>query len=399
MTNWVEISAARLAANYRTFDAAATEASVLAVIKADAYGHGAALCAPVLAEAGVSWLGVTDAAEGVVVRNALTSAGITPDQQPRILIMSEGLPEDAETIVRHRLTPVVSSFPQLQALGRYSPAPLSVHLEIDTGMSRQGIVQGSALGSVLDFLAAHGDVLHLEGVMTHFASAEIAGSHQSAAQRGRFSDALCQIAAAGLCPGYIHAGNSSSVDNQTDSAPWLAWISRLAQTHGARPMVRAGLGLYGYALPIEREQNYIGPAESRVRHLLLPVLTWKARVTALREIPPGTHVGYNGTFVADRPMQLALLPVGYADGLRRELSSTNERAGGWVMIGGRRAPIVGRVSMNLTVVDVTDLPPVAIGDEAIVLGEGVIADDHARIARTIPYEILCGLRAPRRMVP
>jgi len=397
VTNWVEISAARLAANYRTFDEAAAEASVLAVIKADAYGHGAALCAPILAQAGVSWLGVTDAAEGILVRNALTSAGIPFDHQPRILIMSEGLPEDAETIVRHRLTPVVSSIPQLHALGRYSPAPLSVHLEIDTGMSRQGVVQGSALGTVLDFLATHRDALHLEGVMTHFASAEVACSHQSEAQCGRFGDALCQINAGGFRPEYIHAGNSSSVDNQADSAPWLAWISRLAQTHGARPMVRTGLGLYGYALPIECEQDYTGPAESRIRRQLLPVLTWKARVTGLREIAPGTQVGYNGTFVADRPMRLALLPVGYADGLRRELSSTNERVGGWVMISGRQAPIVGRVSMNLTVVDVTDLPPVAIGGEAVVLGEGVTADDHARIARTIPYEILCGLRATQRI--
>jgi alanine racemase len=122
-------------------------------------------------------------------------------------------------------------------------------------------------------------------------------------------------------------------------------------------------------------------------------MQWKTRVLDLREIRTGETVGYNATFMADRPMRLALLPVGYADGLRRELSGSNAKLGGRVMIGGRCAPIVGRVSMNLTTVDVTAIAGVRLGDEVTLLGDGVTADDHARLAGTIPYEILCGVRA------
>ena len=146
-------------------------------------------------------------------------------------------------------------------------------------------------------------------------------------------------------------------------------------------MTRAGLALYGYALPLDED----------VAHLQLrPVLTWKTRVVSLRTVAAGDTVGYNAAFVAPRSMQLALLPVGYADGLRRGLSSSTAQAGGDVLLHGRRAPIVGRVSMDLTVVDVSDLPPVQIGDEAVLLGmqgsEHIGADEQARIAGTSAYE-------------
>lgn len=400
MKSWVEISASRLAENYRVLSQAAGEqVAVLAVVKADAYGHGAAICAPVLAAAGAPWLGVTDPHEGAVVRNALASAGIAAPHQRRILVMNECLPEDAEAIVRHHLTPVVSTIQQMQALARYSPMPFSVHLEIDTGMSRQGVSMGSPLTAVLDWLQAHRDMIHLEGVMTHFASAEIACSHQSIAQRNHFNEALLQVAAAGLRPEWIHAGNSSSLDNEVDAIPGLLWLTGLARTYRTRVMERAGLGLYGYCLPIEREQDYTGPVPSRVAAQLMQVMTWKARIIGLREVAAGTRIGYDGTFTATRPMRLALLPVGYADGVRRELSSTNCSEGSWVTIAGQRAPIVGRVSMNLTVVDVTALGSIAVGDEAIMLGEGITAEDHARIAGTIPYEIICAVRSPRLLKP
>jgi len=162
-------------------------------------------------------------------------------------------------------------------------------------------------------------------------------------------------------------------------------------------MVRSGLGLYGYCLSIENEEGFAGTTTEHACSHLRPVMTWKTRVTGLREVEPGTQIGYNGTFTAQRPMRLALIPVGYADGLRRALSSTNQHAGGWIIIAGQRAPIIGRVSMNLTVVDVTGVPNIAIGNEVILLGEGVTADDHAALARTIPYEILCGVRASRRL--
>jgi alanine racemase len=159
-------------------------------------------------------------------------------------------------------------------------------------------------------------------------------------------------------------------------------------------MVRAGLGLYGYLLPIEGVAGMAaeGVGPERVGSAVRPVMAWKTRVIGVREVEAGSTVGYNGTFVAERRMRLALLPVGYADGLRRELSATKQRPGGWVVVRGQRAAVIGRVSMNLTVVDVTDIDGVAVGDEVVLLGDGVTAEDHARLAGTIAYEVLCGVR-------
>jgi alanine racemase len=390
--SWVEISGKRLRANYKALNAAAgDETSVLAVVKADAYGHGAVLCAPVLAAAGAEWLGVTSVAEGAFVRFSLASEDISFDQQPHVLVMSEMLPEDAEAIVSQRLTPVVSSIEQIESFAD-TPPSFGVHLEIDTGMARQGVAVGSALDRVLKWISTQRAV-RLDGVMTHFASSEIAGSHQTSEQRTSFENAIRQVATHRLKPAWIHAGNSSTIDNPAEGP--LRWLETLAQDIGARAMVRSGLALYGYTLPIEREQAYTEAVKPQVRTGLKPVMTWKARVTSVREIEAGQQIGYNGTFIAERRMRLALLPIGYADGLRRELSSTNLRPGGWVILHGKRAPIVGRVSMNLTIVDVTGIPSVSVGDEAILLGEGITAEDHAQLAGTIPYEILCSIRAGR----
>jgi alanine racemase len=232
--------------------------------------------------------------------------------------------------------------------------------------------------------------------MTHFASAEVAGSPQTRSQRQRFEDAIAAVAASGLQPAWLHAGNSSILDNQgTDEN--LAWLRSLAASIGARPMVRSGIALYGYCLPIEKAAPD-AVVHHKVRPGLAPLMTWKTQVIALRDVQAGDAIGYNGIFTAQRAMRLALLPVGYSDGLRRELSGSNSKPGGWVMVHGQRAAIVGRVSMNLTVVDVTEIPGVALGDEVIVLGDGVTADDHAHLAHTISYEIVCGVHAPSRLV-
>jgi alanine racemase len=398
--NWVEISGQRLAANYRLLaDSVAAGMSVLAVVKADAYGHGIELCAPVLASAGAEWLGVTDVSEGATVRAALGKAGIPIERQPHVLVMSEALEEDMGSMWEQNLIPVISTIEQLQALVRTAKnetsQPFRVHLEVDTGMARQGVAIGEALDDVLRWLSRQ-SAIRLDGVMTHFASSEIAGSSQTTAQRTLFEQAIQQVAASGLKPAWVHAGNSSTIDNSAGEP--LRWLKKTADLLGARAMVRSGLALYGYSLAVEREQGYGDLAQSQVRPRLLPVMTWKARVTGLREVEAGARIGYNGTFTAARRMRLALLPVGYADGLRRELSATDMRAGGRVLFGGTQAPIVGRISMNLTIVDVTFIPSVSVGDEAVVLGEGVSADDHACLAKTIPYEILCGVKAVRCLV-
>jgi alanine racemase len=154
--------------------------------------------------------------------------------------------------------------------------------------------------------------------------------------------------------------------------------------------VRTGLAIYGYCLPVEGEDGTV-----HLQPELQPVMTWKAAVLGVREVEAGATVGYGATFVAERPMRLALIAAGYADGFRREASSG--MGNGWVMVAGGRAPVVGRVSMNLLVVDVTAIDGVMAGAEAVLLGEGVSAEDHARWSGTISYEILCGVRGKRML--
>jgi alanine racemase len=302
-----------------------------------------------------------------------------------------GLEGESQCIARNRLTAVVWNAGHLETLaeaGRVAglETPLLVHIEVDTGMSRQGVRPGAELDALLSCLSGK-PRLALGGIFTHFASTEVAGSSQTKAQQAQFEAAVAQVAGAGLRPQWVHVGNSSYIDNGTADLGSLRWLASLAAGIGARAMVRSGLALYGYVLPIE------GSGRPLAAPSLLPVMTWKTRVIGVQELPVGALVGYNGTFAAESPMRVALLPVGYADGLRRELSASNTRPGGWVMLHGQRAPIVGRVSMNLTTVDVSEIPGVAEGDEVVLLGDGVTADDHARLAGTIAYEIVCGVRA------
>jgi len=370
--NWIEIDEAALAANYRALQTAADpETAILAVIKSNAYGHGAEACARILVHAGARWLGVTCAAEGARIRKLLGGA------TTHILVMCGPLPYDVALLQEHCLTPTIWTAEHVEWL-RASPLP--VHVEVDTGMGRQGVRPGPELAALLEKMAAAN--LPLEGIFTHFTSTEDFASPLTQQQQARFEQAIAQVRELGLKPKYIHAGNSSTVDNPAQPTPWLA---NLAASIGARAMVRPGIALYGYVLPID------GAGTPHVKPALRQVMTWKAHVLSVTDLASGETIGYNATYTAAAPIRVALLPVGYADGLRRELSSTNTRPGGWVMIRGQRAPILGRVSMNLTVVDVAAIPDVAPNDEAILLGGGVTADDHARLARTISYEILCGI--------
>jgi alanine racemase len=388
----VEISEQRLRDNFAVLtELAGPETAVLAVIKANAYGHGAERCALILAAAGAEWLGVTSVEEGAAVRAALSDAGVALDEQPRVLVMSGIAEEDAEAVVAEDLTPVVwlpEQVEWLRGVAEGAGRMVRVHVEVDSGMTRQGARPGAELESVAKAIR-NAKGLRLDGLMTHIASGEVVGSEQTAAQMEAFKAAKGDIGAAEGLPEWVHVGNTSGVD-LVDGETLEVWLRRIAGKYVARTMVRSGLGLYGYCLPLE------GAGVSRLKERIRPVMTWKAKVIGLEDVGPGAMVGYNGTFVVERPMRLALLSVGYADGLRRELSSTNERGGGWVMLRGKRAPIVGRVSMNLTSVDVTGIEGVGLGDDAVVLGDGVTAEDHARIAGTIAYEILCGIRGGER---
>ena len=375
---WAEISRSALLHNFRLLRSLAAPAELLAVVKANAYGHGAIASSQALAKGGARWLGVTSVDEGVAVRAAC------PDAE--ILAMCGLWPGEAETARTHRITPIVWESVHLDEAAR-SGQPLSVHLEIDTGMSRQG-VHLAELPSLLAKLQGRSS-LHLDGVMTHFHSPEVLDRATTEKQIAQFVTGLDTIVERGLHPRWIHAGNSATLLNSGAAA-----LVSLAKKYGAEAMLRPGLALYGYA------PRFTGGAKPKVADELKPVLTWKSLVASLRTVEPGETAGYCATFRAARPTRLALLAVGYADGLNRLLSNR-----GTVLLRGQRAPIAGRISMDLTIVDVTDIRDVEIGDEAVIIGaqgaeKMITAYDHADIAGTIPYEILCNInaRVPRVMV-
>jgi alanine racemase len=371
---WAEISCSKLLHNYDLLHSLAAPAELLAVVKADAYGHGTVACSEALAANGATWLGVTSVDEGVAVR------AVCPEAE--ILALGGLWPGEAETALALRITPVVWEGVHLEEAARIGQ-PFPIHLEIDTGMSRQG-VQLAELPVLLDDLQKR-PLLRLDGVMTHFHSPEMLDSPATREQFARFVTTIDTIYARGFRPRWVHAGNSASL---LDPGP--AELTALAEKCGAKAMLRPGLALYGYA---PRFTGGPAPAEAGD---LKPVLAWKCRVASLRTIEAGEVAGYCATFRAARPTRLALLPVGYADGLNRLLSNR-----GAVLVSGRRAPIAGRISMDLTMVDVTDIPGVEIGDEAVLIGtqgaEAITACDHADLAGTIPYEILCNIsaRVPR----
>jgi alanine racemase len=391
---WAEISRHRLLANYEKLRlATGSGADLMPVVKANAYGHDLLVCAPWLAGAGAQWLGVTGAEEGAAVR------AVCP--QPRILLLSGIFPGEADIVIEHGLTAVVWEPWQLDLLeeaaaARQMPAgSLAVHLEIDTGMSRQGVrvvgtdVSAEAAGLLRRFHP--GSCLRLEAVMTHFCAPETMSSHRPNPQLASLAAALEFIVAQGLRPRWLHAGNSSSIIAGSDRQALI----EMASGAGMRLMLRPGLALYGYLDRLTLD----GLSWDGEDPGLAPVLTWKTQVTSLRTLHPGATAGYGHTFTAEGETRIALLPAGYADGLNRLLSNR-----GQVLIRGQEAPIAGRVSMDQTMVDVTEIPGVAVGDEVVLLGRqgaySIDAWDLADLTGSIPWEVLCAIsaRVPRVVV-
>jgi alanine racemase len=384
---WAEISRSRLLANWNLLrKASPADADLMAVVKADAYGHAASICAPILHSSGAAWFGVTCLAEAVDLRKACAT--------PRILIMSGLWNGEADAIIDHQLTPqaweafhfdLLEEAACKRALG---PASVPVHLEIDTGMARQGVRSLGTLKTLLATRSANSPV-HIEGVMTHFSAPEVLDPDETQTQLGRFASALDMIAEHGIHPKWIHAGNSATLFVPQH----LLALQKIAHKYAARLMLRPGLALYGYLPPFVPQMP---DAESTT---LKPVLAWKTRVVSLRTIGANDCAGYNMTFRATRETRLALIPVGYADGLNRLLSNR-----GHALVRGKKVPIAGRVSMDQTILDITDVPGIAIGDEVVLIGdqgnEKITADDLAAITGTIPYEVTCaiGARVPRLYV-
>ncbi|MGA8043650.1 MAG: alanine racemase [Terracidiphilus sp.] len=373
---WVEIHTRTLEDNFRFLaGVAAPHAELLAIVKANAYGHGLELCAPAAERGGARWLGVTSVEEGVAAR------AVCPDA--RILVIGGVFPGQGAEVVRHGLTVVAWEPWQLdeleQAARASGAAQVSVHLEVDTGMSRQGVAPGELIPLLARFGA--GSPLHLDGVMTHLFAADEANGMVTAEQLAQMRGVLASVAAAGLKPAWCNVGNSAAL-----LAGQAQTIGAMAAEHGMKALLRPGLALYG--LPPAFDPAFEAEPASLVeaRQRLRPVLSWKSRVVTVRAVPPGALVGYNGTFVATEPMRLALVAAGYADGLDRRLGNRFS-----LLVRGQRAPLVGRVSMDQAVVDVTEIPDVAAGDEVVLMGaqrgEEISAFDHAEAAGTIPWEI------------
>lgn len=357
-----EISVAAIAHNLSHVKSLCT-APVLAVVKADAYGHGMSRVAKgLVGQHGLLGFGVALAEEGLDLR----LAGISGP----ILVLNGVYGGAHRRVLDADLWPVVYDIDEVRAFAEAADGPFGVHLKVDTGMSRLG-VPFRELGAFLDALA---DVprARLDGVMTHLASADVdadAPGSQTFAQLERFERALDAILARGHAPKWVHAANSAGT---------------LRFPRAQYGMVRTGVVLYG-----------VSP-DGQVDAHLQPAMRLRSEVIALRRLEPGDAVGYNGTFVAERPVHLATVPVGYGDGIMRTLSNR-----GAMLVGGKRCPIVGNVSMDLTTLDVSEVPDVAIGDEVVILGEqgdeAIHAEELAVWAGTIGYEVLTNIsrRVPR----
>lgn len=340
------------------------DCEVMAVVKANAYGHGAEETARALAHQGVGRFAVASLDEGIALRQAGISASI--------VVLGALFEEQVPDLVAHQLTPVVSDggiLPALAEAARSHPVPYPIHLKVETGMGRLGFSPEELL-SLLDNPLLRSP-LHVEGMMTHLADADGKDSTFTERQLGAFRAVVEQIRQRGVTLPFVHTANSAA-------------IVRFPSAHFS--LVRPGIMLYGYhTLPATV------PAPD-----LKPVLSLHTTIVQLRNIPQGGTVSYNGTFVATRPTRIAVLPIGYADGYSRQLSHR-----GSVLIRGRRAPIVGLVCMDMIMVDVTDIASVQVGEIVTLIGqqggESIWADEVAGWIDTIPYEVLCGIgsRVPR----
>jgi alanine racemase len=366
---WAEIDLDAVRANVHAWSELVRPATVCAVVKADGYGHGAVPVGRAAVAAGAAFLAVALVEEGEELRAAAIDTSI--------LVLSEPVPEAAESVVAHRLTPVVYTAGGIDALAKAastggSNAALPVHLKIDTGMHRVGCTPDAALE-----LARHvveRPELTLAGVCTHFAVADEPDNDFTRQQEAVFARVLGEFRAAGIPAGIVHACNSAAAITAPDAR---------------YDMVRIGIGLYG-----------IAPSPALAGRVeLVPALSVKARVSYVQQLGTGEGISYGLRYATTRPTRIATVPIGYADGVPRELSLQ----GGEVLVRGRRYPMAGTVTMDQLMVDVGDAP-VGVGDEVVLIGrqgnELITAQEWAERVGTIAYTIVCGIgpRVPRTYV-
>ena len=344
-----------IAANYRLLRSRVAPRPVYAVVKADAYGHGAPAVARRLAREGADRFAGAHTGEGVALRRAAVAG--------EILVLSRAEAPELPRLRAYGLTPALYDAAQaadFAEAARGLDEPLRVHLELDTGMGRAGI-RPEGLDAVIGMLAAARG-LSVAGTFANLSAADDSASAATGRQVALLREGAARLAAAGVGPGIVHAANSAGILGVPD-----AWLDA----------VRPGLALYGVA-----------PSPEAGATGLAPAMSIETEVLSVRRVPAGTPLGYGGRFVTERETTVAILPIGYHDGFRRSLSGRAE-----VLVRGRRAPVVGAVSMDVTLVDATGTGAER-GDAVVCLGtqagQSISAWDLARAAGTIPYEILCG---------
>lgn len=365
---WVEIDLAAIAHNVRQIrHLLAPQTALMAIVKADAYGHGATLVAQTALAAGANWLGVATIPEGVELRAAGISA-------PILILGAVNTAEQVRAIAHWQLQPTLCNPRQAlvfsAALAELSDSlPLPVHLKLDTGMSRLGTdwQDAAAFAQLVQRLPN----LKLASVYSHLATADDVDTTIMWQQQQRFTAAIAQIQAAGIDPPQLHLANSAAT--LSDSALHY-------------DLVRVGLALYG-----------LYPAEHLSTSLdLRPALQVKARITQVKTIPAGAGVSYGHHYRAPQTLRLAIVGIGYADGVPRQLSNQIQ-----VLIRGQQIPQIGTITMDQTMLDVSSLPDLQEGEVVTFLGQdgqhAIAADDWAKTLGTISWEILCGFkhRLPR----
>jgi alanine racemase len=365
---WVEVDLSALAHNVRQIRGLlGSRTALMAVVKADAYGHGATTIAQTALRSGASWLGVATIPEGIELREA----GI---EAPILVLGATYTAEQIRAIARWRLQPTLCTPKQTlvfaDTLARMSATErLSVHLKLDTGMSRLGTPWQEATEFVR--LVQRSPQLQIASVYSHLATADDPNPQVMRQQQQRFDSAVAAIRAAGIDPGKLHLANSAAT---------------LADRSLHYDVVRVGLAMYGL---------YPAPHLRQVVDLQ-PVLQVKARVTQVKTLQPGTGVSYGHSFVADREMQMAVVGIGYADGIPRNLSNRMS-----ALIRGQRVPQIGAITMDQIMLDVSQVPELQAGEVVTLLGqdgkEAISADDWAATLGTISWEILCSFkhRLPR----
>jgi len=356
VSTWAEVDLDRFAANLAAIASHAGQGRrILLVVKADAYGHGAVEIARAGEELGVAVFGVATLHEGIQLR----LAGLrTP-----IVVLSPLLPSEIDEAVAHELEPTISDLAFGAAYSRAAGAAarsLRFHVEVDTGMGRTGVTDADAAAFVSQLVALPG--LRLASLYTHFPDADDEDLGFAHEQVARFRAVLDRLAERGIRPPLVHASNSAGTLNLPE-----------ATFDG----VRVGLIAYGHV-----------PPHARADLALQPVMAFKSRLLQVRDLPAGTPVSYGRTWVAERPSRIGVVGVGYGHGLSWLLSNR-----GAMLVGGRRAPIVGRVTMDLTMIDLTATPDAQVGDEVIVFGEQgrehIRLEEVAAWSETLPYEVMC----------